>query len=110
LPPLDAKGIKRIQQIVGSISYYAWAVDMTVLMAMSSMAVEQTTAMTRTMGRCIELLDYLTTNSHVQVHFHPSDMIMNIHSDASYLSKTKKHTAMHADIFSWVGCRKMASP
>ncbi len=36
-PKLDTKGIKRVQQIVGSILYYAWAVDMTVLMALSSM-------------------------------------------------------------------------
>jgi len=32
---LDAKGIKRIQQIMGSILYYARAVDMTVLMALA---------------------------------------------------------------------------
>ncbi len=43
-PKLDAKGIKRVQQIVGSILYYACAVDMTVLMALSSIAVEQTKA------------------------------------------------------------------
>jgi hypothetical protein len=41
-PVLDAGGIKQIQQIVGSILYYACAVDMTVLMALSSIAVEQT--------------------------------------------------------------------
>jgi hypothetical protein len=40
------------------------------------------------MGRCIELLDYLATNSDVKVQFHASDMVMNIHSDASYLSET----------------------
>jgi hypothetical protein len=40
-PVLNAKRIKRIQKIVGSILYYARAVDMTVLMALSSIAVEQ---------------------------------------------------------------------
>ncbi len=40
-PVLDAKRIKQIQQIVGSILYYARAVDMTVLMALSSIAVEK---------------------------------------------------------------------
>jgi hypothetical protein len=39
---LDAKGIKHVEKIVGSILYYAWAVDMTVLMALSSIAVKQT--------------------------------------------------------------------
>jgi hypothetical protein len=45
MPKLDAKGIKRVQKIVGSILFYAKVVDMTVLMALSSIAVEQTTAM-----------------------------------------------------------------
>ena len=40
-PVLDSKRIKQIQQIVGSILYYARAVDMTVLMVLSSIAVEQ---------------------------------------------------------------------
>jgi hypothetical protein len=34
-PLLDAKGIKRVQKIVGSILYYARAAEMTVLMALS---------------------------------------------------------------------------
>jgi hypothetical protein len=43
LPPnsstkLDAKGIKQVQKIMGSILYYARAIDMTVLMALSSIA------------------------------------------------------------------------
>ena len=41
-PILNDAGIKRVQKIVGSILYYARAVDMTVLMALSSIAMEQT--------------------------------------------------------------------
>ena len=86
---LNVKRIKRVQQIVGSILYYARAVDMTVLMALSSIAVEQTKATEKTMGRCIQLLEYLASNSEAKVRYHASDMVMNIHSDASYLSETK---------------------
>jgi hypothetical protein len=88
-PQLDKKGIKRVQQIVGSILYYARAVDMTVLMALSSIAVEQTRATEKTMHRCTQLLDYLAGHSDAKVRFHASDMILNIHSDASYLSEAK---------------------
>ena len=88
-PKLDKKGIKRVQQIVGSILYYARAVDMTVLMALSSIAVEQTRATEKTMNRCTHLLDYLAGHSDAKVRFHASDMILNIHSDASYLSEAK---------------------
>jgi hypothetical protein len=88
-PRLGKKGIKRVQQIVGSILYYARAVDMTCLMALSSIAIEQTKATERTMEQCTELLDYLAYHSKAKVRFYASEMIMNIHSDASYLSETK---------------------
>jgi hypothetical protein len=88
-PKLDTKGIKRVQQIVGSILYYARAVDMTVLMALSSIAVEQTKATERTLEKCTQLLDYLPGHADAKTRFHKSDMIMNIHSDALYLSEAK---------------------
>jgi hypothetical protein len=69
-----------------SIIYYARAVDMTVLMALSSIAMEQTKATDRTLERCMQLLDYLVSNTAAKVRFHASDMIMNIYSDALYLS------------------------
>jgi hypothetical protein len=86
---LDARGIKRIQQIVGSILYYTHTVDMTILIALSSIAVEQTKATEITMGCCIQLLDYLASDSEAKVSYHASDMVMNIHSDASYFSEMK---------------------
>ncbi len=61
-PKLDAKDIKRIQQIVGSILYYARAVDMTVLAALSTIAIDQTKATQWTMDQFIQLLDYLARN------------------------------------------------
>jgi hypothetical protein len=43
-PKLDENGIKSVQNIVGSILYYARVVDMTVLIALSSITVKQTKA------------------------------------------------------------------
>jgi hypothetical protein len=85
--PLDKKGILKIQKIVGSILYYAGAVDSTVLIGLSSIAAEQTKATEKTHSRCHQLLDYLASNPDAKIRFHKSDMIMNIHSDASYLSE-----------------------
>jgi hypothetical protein len=87
-PQLDEKGIKHNQKIVGSILYYARAVNMTVLMALSAIAVEQTKATTKMLGKCIQLLDYLASNSEAKVRFCASDMIMNIHLDTSNLLET----------------------
>ncbi len=86
---LDDKGTKCIQKIVGSILYYAQAVDMTVLLALSTIAMLQAKPTENTMGRCIQLLDYLATHANAKIRFYASDMVMNIHSDTSYLSESK---------------------
>jgi len=102
-PELDAKGIKKVQKIVGSILYYARAVDMTVLIALSSIAIEQTRATTKTMSRCTQLLDYLASNANAKIRFYASDMILNIHSDASYLSESKARSRTCGHFFmGWV--------
>ena len=84
--PLGEKDIKRVQKIVGSILYYARAVDMTVLMALSTIASEQTKGTEQTMEKALQVLDYLATHPDATIRFRATDMIMNIHSDASYLS------------------------
>ena len=78
---------KRIQQVVGTILYYARAVDMTLLAALSSIASEQTKATKQTMTKLKHMLDYLATHQDATMRFYASDMILNIHSDASYLSE-----------------------
>jgi hypothetical protein len=40
------------------------------------------------LSRCIDLINYIATNQDAKVRFRASDMVMNIHSDASYLSET----------------------
>jgi hypothetical protein len=62
---------------------------MTVLKALSSIAVEKTKATDNTMVRCTQLLDYLLHNVDAKVPFHASNMILNIHSNASYLSEAQ---------------------
>jgi hypothetical protein len=94
LPPdetekLDKKGILKVQKIVGSILYYARAVDNTVLIGLSSIAAQQTKATKKTLARCHQLLDYLASNPDAKIRFYKSGMILNIHSDASYLSELK---------------------
>jgi hypothetical protein len=72
---------------------------MTVLMGLSLIAVEQTKAIERTMGQCIHLLNYLVSNQDAKVRFHASDMVMNIHSDESYLSETKARSRVCGHFF-----------
>jgi hypothetical protein len=87
-PKLSPDKIKEIQRIIGSILYYAQAVDITVLMALSSIAIEQSKGTTNTMQKAKQLLDYLATYPDATIHFRASNMIMNVHFNASYLSKS----------------------
>jgi hypothetical protein len=60
-PKLSPDEIKEIQRVIGSILYYARAVDIRVLMALSSIAIEQSKGTTNTMEKAKQLLDYLAT-------------------------------------------------
>jgi hypothetical protein len=52
---------------VGSILYYAHAIDMMVLKALNSIAMEQTKATEQTMVQCTQLLDYLSHNADAKI-------------------------------------------
>jgi hypothetical protein len=69
-----------------AILYYARAVDPTVLMPLNDIATKQTTATEKTQAATNQLLDYLATHPDAAIRYHASDMILHIHSDASYLS------------------------
>ena len=88
-PKLDKNGKKRIQQVVGSFLYYARTVDITILMALSSIAAEQANPTENTMKRINQLMDYMATHPDAVIRYKASDMILNVHSDASYLSAPK---------------------
>jgi hypothetical protein len=85
-PPLTAQQCLTIQKVTGSVLYYARAVDPTVLMPPNAIATEQTTATEKTQAATNQMLDYLATHPDATIRYHVSDMILHIHSDASYLS------------------------
>ena len=97
--PLSAEQIKHLQGIIGSILYYARAVDMTVLMALSTIASRQAKGTEQTLSQARQLLDYLAMHPDAKVRFHASDMIMNVHSDASYLSEANARSRASGHFF-----------
>jgi hypothetical protein len=58
-PKFSPNEIKEIQQVIGSILYYTRAVDITVLMALSSIAIKQSKGMTNTMEKAKQLFENL---------------------------------------------------
>eukprot|EP00804_Cyclotella_cryptica_P028751 CCRYP_008236-RA/>CCRYP_008236-RA protein AED:0.36 eAED:0.40 QI:0/0/0/1/0/0/2/0/357 len=99
LTPLDAAGLKRIQQIFGSLLFYAQAVDNIVLLSLSAIASEQASPTQLTNKLCKLHLDYCASHPSVVVHFKASNMILNRHSDASYLSETNTRSRIAGHFF-----------
>ena len=100
LTPLD---IKNIQDIVGKHLYYGSAVDPTLAVAFSVIASQQAKGTGSLKQACQQLLDYVATHPHIAVQFLASDMVLAIHTDASYLSEpnAKSCTAMHFYLTNW---------
>jgi hypothetical protein len=68
-PPFSKEDNKYIQQVLGSFLYYACAIDMKILYALSSISLEQPNPTERTLKRVHKLLDYMYTNPNEVIHF-----------------------------------------
>jgi hypothetical protein len=88
-PALSDKDVNKLQQPTGTLLYYARAVDPTLIMPINVLASEQSKATEVTADKVIKLLNYCNTHPETKIRYHASDMILHIHSDASYLSENE---------------------
>ena len=86
-PLLNHKDAKYVQQVIGALSDYARTIDCTMLVTLSKLAHMQAKPTQLTLKLIQHLLDYCATNPNATIWYKPSDMILKIHSDASYLSE-----------------------
>ena len=61
-------------------------------MALSTIASEQMKGTQKSMAKTVQLLGYLVTHPNATVRFHASNMILNIHLEALYLSEANAHS------------------
>jgi hypothetical protein len=85
-PSLSDKDVNTLQQLTGTLIYYARAVDPTLIMPINVLASEQSNATEETADKVIKLLNYCNTHPETKILYHTSYMILHIHSEASYLS------------------------
>ena len=78
-----------IQQVTGTFLYYARAVDSTMLVALSAIAAQQADPTEDTMRKTLKFLDYVVSHPDAILTFSASNMVLNVHSDASYLTEPK---------------------
>jgi hypothetical protein len=88
-PALSDKDINNLQQLTGTLLYYARAVDPTLIIPINVLASEKSKATAVTSHNVIKLLNYCNTHPETKIRYHASDMILHIHSDASYISENE---------------------
>jgi hypothetical protein len=86
---LPASDRQRLQEIIGTLLYYGRAIDSSLLVALGTLSAAQTKGTHATALACTQLLNYCATHPNTTIRFHASDMILDAHSDASYLSEAK---------------------
>ena len=96
---LDKEGKLFVQQVLGTFLYYARAVDSTMLVALSAIASEQAAPTRGTMKKVHQFLDYAASQDKAILTYQKSDMVLAVHSDASYLSEAKAHSRAGGHFF-----------
>ncbi len=100
---LDDSCKHRIHKIVGSLLYYAYAVDNKLLVALSAIAARQAKA-TIAMKQAVHLLlNYVATYPNDGIVYYASKMILCAHSDAGFLNEL--HLGAELELISF--CRRM---
>ena len=90
---------KYIQQVLGTFLYYGRAVDSTMLTALSSIASTQAEPTEETMANIKLFLDYTASHQDAILTYQASDMVLVVHSNASYLSKPKAQSQAGGHFF-----------
>jgi hypothetical protein len=99
-PAISDKDVDKLQQLTGTLLYYARAVDTTLIMSINVLASEQSNATEVTADKVIKLLNYCNTHPETKILYHASCMILHIHSDASYLSENEAKSRA-GDSYTW---------
>ena len=88
-----------IQQVLGTLLYYARAVNPTILVALSAITSEQAYPTRATMKKVDQFLDYAASHEQAVLTYEASDMVLAVHSDASYLSESKARSRAGGNFF-----------
>jgi hypothetical protein len=91
--------IKHVQKIIGSLLYYAQAVDNKLLVALNAISARQAKAKVHMEQLVESLLNYIATHPNDGIVYRASGMVLCAHADAGYLNKTRLYSRAGANIF-----------
>ena len=92
-------GPETVQQVVGTFLFYARAIDTTMLTTLSAIAETQSKPTERTLEKVKQFLDYAASNPDAVLTYSPSNMVLAVHSDASYLSEANARSRVGGHYF-----------
>ena len=81
-PPIPEERKCRIQQIIGTLLYYARDLDCTILPAFNTLAEQQSSPTKNKEAAITHLIDYAATNPSAIIQYKASNMILYIDGDA----------------------------
>ena len=90
-----------VQQIAGTMLYYAIGIDATMRPAIDHIAMEQANPTKNTLEKCYRLLNYAATFPNATITYYPSDMIIIANGDASYNSESNARS--RGAVITWCG-------
>ncbi len=90
---------KYIQQVLRTFLYYGRTVNSTMLTALSSITSAQAKPTEETMANVKLLPDYAATHQDAVLMYHASNMVLVVHSNASYLRKPKARSQAGGHFF-----------
>jgi hypothetical protein len=98
-PPLDKAGKKNIQEVCGVFLFLACGIDGGLLPPLSTLILQQSNPTKWTMTLCKQFLDYVASQDEAILTYKSSNMVLAIHSDASYLSEPKARSQAGGHMF-----------
>ena len=97
--PLGTQDIKKLQEIIGSLLFYVRGVYGTLMLTFNELASAQAQGTEDIKLALPKLLDYFATHDNAKIRYFASEMILNVHSDASYLSASRARSRVKGHFF-----------
>jgi hypothetical protein len=91
--------ITELQAIIGTLLYYARAVDPTLLPIANELASQQANATRRILNAANRALSYCAAHRSNRIIYHACDMVLHAFADASYLCRSHSRSVAGAILF-----------
>ena len=98
-PTLSKEHKKSVQEVTGTLLYYARAVDPTMLTVLGSIAAHQANPTEKMMQKFKQLLDYAASHLDAVLTYQSSEMFLTGQINASYLYETKDSSRVGGHLF-----------